>query len=53
MAQATGGGAAQQLPGLQLCDIADITFDSSTEPKEGGFGKMHAATRVVFNSERA
>jgi hypothetical protein len=52
MASAAGGDAAQRLPGLQLCDIADITFDSSTKPKEGGFGKMHAVTRPVVYYER-
>ena len=56
MAQATGGGAAapQQLPGLQVCDISDITFDSATEPKEGGFGNaMRAAPRKVVTHERS
>jgi hypothetical protein len=40
MAQATGRGAAAslQLSGLQVCDISDLTFDSATEPKEGGYG---------------
>ena len=56
MAQAAGGGAAAppQLPGLQVCDISDITFDSSTEPKEGGFGNaMRAAfTLKVVTHER-
>ena len=56
MAQAAGGGAAAppQLNGLQLCDISHITFDSATEPKEGGFGNaMRAAPRKVVTHERS
>ena len=44
MSQASGSGAAAspQLPGLQLCDISDLKFDSATEPKEGGNGNVNA-----------
>jgi hypothetical protein len=55
MAQATGGGAVAppQLNALQLCHIYHITFDSATEPKEGGFGNaMRAAPRKVVTHER-
>ena len=56
MAQSAGGGTAAppQLPGLQVCDISDITFDPATEPKEGGFGNaMRAAPRKVVTHERS
>ena len=44
MSQASGkgAGASPQLPGLQLCDISDLKFDSATEPKEGGNGNVNA-----------
>jgi hypothetical protein len=49
VAQFTGGGTAAppQLPGLQMCDISDITFDPATEPKEGGFGNAMRATSLT------
>jgi hypothetical protein len=48
---ARGGGAApQQLPGLQVCDISDIEFDSATEPKEGGFGNSLRLAKLSLAS---
>jgi hypothetical protein len=38
--------ASPQLPGLQACEISDLTLDTATEPKEGGNGNTvapHAA----------
>jgi hypothetical protein len=37
-------------PGLQVCDISDLIFDSATEPKEGGYGSAawRAAPQNVF-----
>jgi hypothetical protein len=46
MSQASGSGAAAspQLPGLQLCDISNLKFDSATDPKEGGSGNTIRCT---------
>jgi hypothetical protein len=43
MSLAPAGGAASEAAGLQRCDRSKITFISTTEPKEGGFGKCHIA----------
>jgi hypothetical protein len=40
MAHAHGGGAAMPVAGLQPCDRSKITLISTTQPQEGGFGKL-------------
>ncbi len=40
MAHAHGGGAAILVAGLQPCDRSKITLISTTQPQEGGFGKL-------------
>jgi hypothetical protein len=44
MSQVSGAVASPQLPGLHLCDISDLKFDSATDPKEGGFGNATRCT---------
>jgi hypothetical protein len=39
MAHSHGGNAMSPIAGLQLCDRSKITLISTTQPREGGFGK--------------
>lgn len=41
--------ASPQLPGLQACEISDLTLDTATEPKEGGNGNTVAPHAALQN----